>query len=67
MKKITNFLPDKNDPKRNGGQAAPGYGDYTFTPRLPMGKDIRLDNTVRAVKLLPYGMCKIRMTVMNKL
>ena len=64
--RITNFAPEENDPKY-GGKIDAGYDEYTFTPRLLQSDKIETDGALRTVRLLPYGACKLRMTVLNKI
>ena len=41
-------------------------GDFTFTPKLLKQEKLQLDKKEREIKLIPYGLCKLRLTVMNK-
>lgn len=41
-------------------------GDFTFTPRLLKKEKLQLDTKEKEIKLIPYGLCKLRLTVMNK-
>ena len=46
-KRITNQMPDKRDPKREGLTSAPDYNGYTFTPRLMKNRDVLTDEKNR--------------------
>ena len=41
-------------------------GHFTFTPKLLRRERLQLGEVVTEIKLIPYGFCKLRLTVMNK-
>lgn len=40
-------------------------GNFTFTPRNMKNSELKLSNKSETIKLIPYGLCKLRMTVLN--
>ena len=65
-KRIYNLHPDKSDPLYRKGGRKYAYSDYTCTPRLPSASSLKLSSDEEAIELLPYGLCKLRMTVFDK-
>ena len=41
-------------------------GDFTFTPKLLKREKLQFGVKTKSIKLIPYGFCKLRLTVMNK-
>lgn len=41
-------------------------GDFTLTPKLLKQENLQLATNVQEIKLIPYGFCKLRLTVMNR-
>ena len=65
-RRILNLSPDKSDPLYVKGRRNYKLSDYTFTPRLLNNSRLRLNSDEVSLKLIPYGLCNLRMTVFNK-
>lgn len=66
-RRILNLSPDKRDGHYEKGRRSYTFGEYTFTPRLKPTSRLKLSPTEKTIKLIPYGMAKLRMTVFNKI
>ena len=42
-------------------------GEFLLTPKLLKNSKLNLNENVQMIKLIPYGFCKLRLTVMNKI